>query len=260
MRGRARRRASDEWNAFVCIVLRSNRTELTEGASKLLLAVAGATTQADLIVRRSNQQLLHTTETPQLGNDQYRNSSNQSARDEVVRHGQTYVSAEDHERALDKIAKLSRDIDARINEAELAGKACRDLATWTINERLKLQQDREIARSNAARKIEAAVNRERELCSTALGEILELEIGKARAEIGLAPLSTEKMQACLEKAKAGYKQSVNMADWEMLNSSWAAEAVEDAQVRPGLTKSTPSIMDQVDGLLAQEGRNLPAAE
>jgi len=120
-----------------------------------------------------------------------------------------YVSLEEHNAALSKIAKLSHDLDGRIKEAETASKICRDLSSWTHIERSRLLHDMEAAKSEAASKMEDAVEKERSVLNAGTRRFLELEINKARTEVGLAPLSQAEMFVRINAATNFHNYSVN---------------------------------------------------
>ncbi|KAF2852928.1 hypothetical protein T440DRAFT_516217 [Plenodomus tracheiphilus IPT5] len=173
-----------------------------------------------------------------------------------------YVAAEEHNRALNKIAKLSQDLEHRITEAEYASKACRDLASWTYNERNRLHQEMGLTRAETARKVEEAVNKEHRRITTKVAKVLVAEINKAKTEVRLAPMSTEDMRIVLDKIMNVYKDTTDSEDTEAGHrlDQDNAMAVMDDLIHQHFADFAPSVSDQVDELIAQEVGNLMVEE
>ncbi|KAI8937292.1 hypothetical protein NX059_006500 [Plenodomus lindquistii] len=155
-----------------------------------------------------------------------------------------YVSEEEHEQALSKIAQLSRNLDDRIAQAETASKACRDLAAWTYNERSKLHQEMTATNSESTRKIKDA----REDFLKQLRQTLETQYDRFEAENELE-LRYEDHGEILRRTFVAYRQDIAMmdieGDSEGRNDTAAADSVGHMHSESQVEDFSPLVKEPV---------------
>jgi hypothetical protein len=153
-----------------------------------------------------------------------------------------YITIEEHEQVLRQNAKLLQELRTAKEEAQCANNAIRDLAKWAYDERFRLM--------GTTREEDEAI------LSEAACRLLAQEVNKARAEVGLPPLSPEEMSLRLRVIHNGRRMHArgDVTAHAQIYSDYLPEpdivgAKEASAVDVG---ATPSIMEQVEELIAQE--------